>query len=61
MPWDKLLRLLGNDHNVIELFQNFKIYLEEGFEESLGSIVQTNFNVLLRAFEYLLQAIPKDK
>ena len=61
MPWDKLLRLLGNDHNVIELFQNFKSYLEEGFEESLDSIVQTDFNVLLRAFEYLLQAIPKDK
>lgn len=61
MSWDKFLRLIGNDDNVIEVFQNFKSYLEEGFEESLDSIVQTDFNVLICAFEYLHQAIPNDK
>ena len=60
MFWAKLLEVITDD-NVVEVYQNFKSYLEEGSDNVLDRIVQADLDILIRAFESLHQTVPNYK
>ena len=60
MFWTKILEVITDD-NVVELYQNFKSYLEEGSDNVLDRIVQADLDILIRAFESLLLIVPNYK
>ena len=60
MFWTKLLEVI-TDNNVVEVYQNFKSYLEEGSDNVLDRIVQVDLDILIRAFESLHETVPNYK
>ena len=60
MFWTKLLEVITDD-NVVEVYQNFKSYLEGGSDNVLDRIVQADLAILIRAFESLHQIVPNYK